>query len=679
MSHVWTEPREHAFRDAYLDWARLIRTRRDMLPPARPDHGTDYAPIFVRLKQASDALAARRNLRALVEDAESPFLMDGAELAALAARIDKPGDLKNLPDEYMVFRRIGTPDGAQADLFDVLDSGMPIQLDSSGPLPQPQAPVPPSPKPGQPIVAILDDGIGFLNARFCRTADTGARRTRFHALWLQALEQQDTTPRGTLAGRILGPDAINQMLDSGDERASYAALNTALYPGQTRDETGFGTTHGTHVLDLAAGADPADADDPARDWPLLGVQLPPESIDDTSGTWFESYLVMGLRWILRQARQVDAGAPVIVNISLGVLAGPKDGSRFVEYQMAREARLWEEVAGQPVRLVWAFGNSYRSSQVARFQLGATPTEITWRVQPDDETASFLELHCPGDASETIEIGLTTPAGSASGLTALKPGEIRSLERPDGAALARLYHVKDRYYDTGTENAAHYVLALAPSRGQKTGEPEAPAGAWRVSIKGTGEALLQVQRDDAIRGSEVRGRQSYLDHPSAYDWDPSRAAYVAPGAGPITDDGTHNALVTPECRQLFCVGAAQRSDRTPQSGIENFRPATYSGQGAAWSVPGPTVVTVVGLGAFSAGVRAAGTLSGSTRRLAGTSAAAGRLTRALALSADRVTANAQDPTSTKLDDINPAFLILAETSDRRLGNAVVDLQGPLPAC
>lgn len=677
MSHVWKEPAEHSFRDAYLDWSRLIEMRRAMLPPARPDRGTEYAPLFVRLTQSEDMQAQRESLDALVQDVDSAFVMDLVELAALQARIANQQDLAKLPDEYMLFRRVGTPDAPQADLFEVIDSGMPIQLDAAGPLPEPPAPIPPSPNPGKPIVAILDDGIGFLNARFCRADDDGTRRTRFHALWLQALDQQDTPPKGTVAGRILGANDINDLLSDRDERASYAALNTALYPDEPRDETAFDTTHGTHVLDLAAGADPADSDDPVRDWPLLGVQLPPETIDDTSGTWFESYLVMGLRWILRQAQDVDPKAPVIVNISLGVLAGPKDGSRFVEYQIAREARTWEAATGQPVRVVWAFGNGFGSDQVARFYAADDPQEITWRVQPDDETASFVEIHVRDGTSEAIEIGLTTPDGAGSGPRALQPGETQSLERPDGAALARIYHVPSRRLDADTVCAAHFVLALAPTRGQKNAEPEAPSGAWLLSVKTPSEALVQVQRDDAIRGAMARGRQSYLDDAGAYGWDAARAAYVGTGAGPITDAGSHNAFVTAECRQVFCVGAALRSKRSAQSAPENFRPAGYTGQGSDWSVHGPTVATVIGLGAFAPGIRAAGTLSGSTRRLAGTSAAAGRLTRALALSADRIIANARRPTSTKLDDIDPAFLILIEAPDPRLGDAIVDLPEPLP--
>lgn len=685
MTQDWTAPRPHAFRDAYLDWSRLIGMRRDMLPPVRPDGGPEYAPVFVRLKPGVSAVAVRTALLAQVENAASPLLMDSTELAFLRDRIDSPEALDGLPDEYMLYRRIGTPDSDHASLFEVLDTGMPIEIDTAGPLPEPPGPVPPSPTPGAPIVAIIDDGIGFLNARFCRTAPGGGLRTRFHGLWLQSLEQHADRPRGAVSGRVLDPGDIDALLAQGDERAAYAATNDALFSPGTRAETAYATTHGTHVLDLAAGADPGDAEDPARGWPLLGVQLPAEAIDDTSGTWFESYLVLGLRWILRQARQVDATAPVIVNISLGVLAGPKDGSRFVEYQMAREARLWETVTGQPVRLVWAFGNSYRSSQVACFHFDGTAEtqEITWRAQPDDETASFVEIHLRGARSDALTVGLTSPDGRDSGLLALQPGEIRSLERPDGAALARIYHVPARHCDETTTCAAHYVLALAPTRGQKPGEAEARAGAWRIALNCTAKAdvLVQVQRDDAIRGSEVRGRQSYLDHPEGYAWDPLRAAYVAPGAGPITDDGCHSALVTAPARQVLAVGAARQAGVDPATEIGAFRPAAYSGQGAPWSVDGPTAATVVGIGAFFGGVRAAGTLTGSTRRLAGTSAAAGRMTRALALSAPLISENTTKSGTQQIDDLDPAKVGLIPTGGlhARLGEAVVDLPAPLPAC
>ena len=686
MSHQWTSPRPHAFREAYLDWSRLIGMRRDMLIPDRPVCSTEYAPVFVRLITGKDPVTARQSLRALLRDESTPLIMDSAELQMLEARITDPKDLSGLPDEYMLYRKVGTADSDHACLFEVLDSGVPVAMSATTALPNQPEPIPASPMPRAPIVALIDDGIGFLNARFCRATRPGQLQTRFHALWLQALEQRTDAPRGAVAGRILGQGDIDAMIASKDERASYATLNAMLFSKGTRRETEFGTTHGTHVLDLAGGADPDDAGDAARDWPLLGVQLPPEAIDDTSGTRVESYLVMGLRWILRTARQVDATAPVIVNLSLGILAGPKDGSRFAEYQIEREARLWEEVTGQPVRLVWAFGNGYRSSQVARltFDDGDSPRRIAWRAQPEDETASFVEIHGRGAQSTGMQVGLRAPDGTNSGLMDIAPGEIRTLERPDGAALARLYHVPERTHDGTTTSPGHYVLALAPTRGRIPAEPEAPAGAWQieVSCSARAEVLIQVQRDDAIRGSRLRGRQSYLDDPAAYGWDPLLAAYVAPdAAGAIDDHGTHNALVTATGRQVFSVGAAQHSGHDPDGGPANYHPAPYSGQGAAWSVAGPTAATAVGSGAFYGGLLATGTFSGSARRLSGTSAAAGLLSRALGLSAARILKNAREGRGDQMDDLDPALLIVVPTDgdESRLGAAIVDHHHRQPTC
>lgn len=664
MGHNWTEPRPHCFDEAYLDWSRLIGQRRDMLPPEAPEHGPEYAPIFVRLRTGGSAVTARQTLLTLVQDRASTLLMDAAETEALAERISEPCDLNELPDEYMLYRRIGTPTSDHANLFDVIDTGTPVKMPGTDPDPQPVPAVPASHSPGAPIVAAIDDGIGFLNARFRRATPDG-HETRFHALWLQSLQQRNATPAGSASGQVLGAKDINGMIAANDERAQYADLNTALFQGQARRETGYSTTHGTHVLDLAAGADPEDADDPARDWPLLAVQLPPESIDDTSGTMFQSYMVMGIRWILRMARQVDPKAPVIVNISLGVLAGPKNGTGFAEHQMAREAQLWERATGQSVQIVWAFGNDFRSSQVARMDLArGVPQKITWRAQPDDETASYIEIHCRGAQADGLRIGLTTPCGTASGLTAMATGEIRSLERPDGAALARIYRVPDRHLDGETTCPGHYILALAPTRGQKMAEAEAPSGAWTVTLDSSAECtvLVQVQRDDAIRGSGIKGRQSYLDDRRAHAWDATRAAYVAPGAeGPICDDGTHSALVTADVPQVRSTGAARLSARTAGPEAGNYRPAAYSAQGADWSVQAPTASTLTGYGDFYGGVRAAGTLTGSTRRLAGTSAAAGRHSRALALAA------------------SGADVPQIVTNDPRLGHSILLVPAPLPPC
>lgn len=680
MVSDWTDPREWSFRDAYLDWTRHLENRRAPLAPADPDPGTALEPVFVRLVQSE--AGSRQRLLDLVSDPASPLFMDPHEEAGLRDRI-ADGSTAGLPDEYALYRRWRTPDSAHADLFEVLDAGMAVcgtQAPSGGPPALPAAERLPA---GTPIVAMIDDGIGFLNARFCKAGPDGLC-TRFRALWLQSLERFSTDTKQITCGQVLDAAAIDAMLDSRDEQGAYATLNAQLYGPRSRRETGHQTTHGTHVLDLAAGADPLDASDPVRGWPLLAVQLPPEAIDDTSGIWFENYMVQGLRWILRQAHRLAPEAPVVVNLSLGVTAGPKDGSRFVEHQMAREAAEWERVKGQPVRLVWAFGNNYRGSQVAHYTfprdacMEDREQHIGWRAQPDDETANYLEIRTRYASSSEVTVSLCSPDGADSGFGPLAPGQVRTLEK-NGKALARLYHVPKRSFGGGVVSPAHYVLALAPTRGRKATEPVAQAGRWTVGLRYGGtaaaQAVVQIQRDDAMRGGRIKGRQSYLDSDTAGAWDAEDMAYVGfAEGGPVRPEGTHCADATAPARQIFSCGAARVSGRAAtRRSAENFRPSRYTAMGASWSIPGPTAATVADTGPFQPGIRAAGTLSGTVRTLNGTSAAAGRLSRALGLSSARIVENAGTTGTTQLDDIAEDAVPRVSTKPAdhaRLGKAII---------
>lgn len=680
MPSDWTDPRDWTSRDAYLDWTRHLAARRAPLHPADPEPAPALEPVFVRLL-APDT-ASRQRLLDLVSDPASPLFMDPHEEARLSERLAE-GAAEGLPDEYALYRRWRTPDSAHADLFEVLDTGIEVSATRRPAGGVPALPAAEELPEGTPVVALIDDGIGFLNARFC-TAGTDGLRTRFRALWLQSLERFSIDTKQITCGQVLDPAAINALLDRRDEQGSYAALNAGLYGPQTRCETARNATHGSHVLDLAAGADPLDASDPVRGWPLLAVQLPPEAIDDTSGIRFENYMVQGLRWILRQAHALAPTAPVIVNLSLGVTAGPKDGSRFVEHQMAREAAEWERVKRQPVRLVWAFGNTYRGSQVAHHAFPAAAaqedreTQIGWRAQPDDETANYLEIRTCNAASTDIEVSVCCPTGAESGFAALAPGQVRTLER-NGKALARLYHVRERRFGGGVVSPAHYVLALAPTRGRKAAEPLADPGRWTLRLRYGGTAaaqvVLQVQRDDAMRGAMVQGRQSYLDCETSGVWDAEEMAYTGFAEdGPVRPEGSHSADATVSARQIFSCGAVRVSGRVAaRRSAENFRPSRYSAMGAAWSVPGPTAATVADTGSFRPGIRAAGTLSGTVRSFNGTSAAAGRLTRALGMSAARIVENASRAETTPLDDIaeDAVPMVATEEADHaRLGKAIV---------
>jgi hypothetical protein len=131
----------------------------------------------------------------------------------------------------------------------------------------------------------------------------------------------------------------------------YASLNSRPFA--------FAQTHGTQVLDLAAGWPMADA---PVDRPIMAVQLRQMATLETWGARLDLFILLGLQRLFYWAdRWTEDGevkrAPLVVNISYGVLAGPKDGSGLIESEIARmvAARIAE---GVPTAVVLPSGNGY---------------------------------------------------------------------------------------------------------------------------------------------------------------------------------------------------------------------------------------------------------------------------------------------------------------------------------
>ncbi|MFN4171029.1 MAG: hypothetical protein ACK4GW_04660 [Pseudorhodobacter sp.] len=493
-----------------------------------------------------------------------------------------------------------------------------------------------------PIVAVIDDGIGFLNMRFCRRdrrKGAAARyRTRFHAIWLQAFRSVPAPAFGAAyvqAGEVLHRPEIDAILAHGprlEESAAYRQLNLQLYEPGAHRSTEYGFSHGTHVLDLAAGADP-ESDDPALDWPLLAVQLPPEAVDNTAGTQLEPCIVEGVRWILRQALRVNGQSPVVINISFATFAGPKDGTKAIEALVAQMAERWQARHGRTVRVVYAWGNSRLHNQGAHLTLApGTAEPVTWRLQPDDFAASFLELR-PGNPTDMARLSVTlTPPGPGAmpqGLGPIPPNMSRPILGPDGRSVGRFYHLGPRVTAPGVVTPAHAVIAMAPSAGE-AGTALIRPGAWVVTVAAqSGGPLplrLEVQRGDTPSGYRLNGRQSYLDDPRAYDYDPESAGWTRPGSDcPITRQASHSSFVTARSDCTYAVAAARDMPGLP--------PSRYSATGAAWTRPEPSLSGIGDRGTALLGMVATGTASGSGRVSNGTSVAAARVSRALATAMD----------------------------------------------
>ena len=618
---------------AYRDWAQTFNTTKRSKSGLRE-------PLLIRLKgeDAETRTEARRWLMLAIETGQ--LQMEAHDRALLRALVDdtrsqieqKQITSEGLPNEiYQVYRELSEKIERLEQYADILQIGAPLRQRGSLPMLQMPGKITFASKRPTPIVAVIDDGIGFLNRRF-RTA---AGDTRVQAIWLQSLNTIPMPGFGgfyVYSGQVLYKPEIDNILSRGaqlDEGAIYRALNDSTVRDGEHRSTEFSYSHGTHILDVAAGAEPGSGA-PAENWPILAVQLPPEAVNNTAGTQLEPSLVQGVRWILAQAEGLNPESPVIINISFGTFAGPKNGTKPIEYLIAQDVAAWEARTGRTARVVYAFGNDRENRQAAYVDLEASGKEaaLTWRIPPDNAASSLVELHAePFTRLSDLELSVTAPSGASFVNVQLPPFTVAPLIDASGATLAQVFHVGAIPIGPGVTKPAHYLVAVPPT---KSGMPAAMGprsehGAWEFRFRQTGTVHMhlraEVQRGDTPVGYRRFGRQSYFDHPDAYAWDPEEAAYTGlESTCPITTRGTHSSFVTAGTRQTLSVAASEGPD---------WDQSPYSSEGAPWTFPAPSL-SAIGDDAPGRGVLAAGTNSGSVKTGQGTSVAAARLTHALAL-------------------------------------------------
>lgn len=635
----WTLSRDAAPHGGYVAWEALHR--------APPPVGSDwYAPVFLRLRQAAGGPADLAGaIRAVL--AEDIFLISRDERAILLSEAEHWGS--GWPHEVRLVAYLAYADLHRVPNYsEVLHVGAPVlmeraslvgrQTGAGSALPLPRHDRAGEPRPAT-IIAAIDDGIAFLNARFRR--DPG--HTRIAGIWLQAPEVLD--PSGVVCGRALFADEIDTLLAGGEREAEvYRAINRSLDNRADQRSTNHLVSHGTHVLDLAAGAAPeGEAEATMRALPILAVQLPPAALRDTSGRRLEGYVVQGLRWLMAQTLRRAAGgpvAPLVVNLSLGSLAGPGNASAFLadwfSYELQRYARLAPDGV---LRIVAAYGNARRARLVARTELRASKDlMLDWRVLPDDHTPSFAELRTGRSRAGALRLTLQPPGDAIPPLDGIpwpEPGECWSVGTPPIAMVTGVAEAEQRMVH----------IAVAPTAGAAT---LSPPGCWKLGVTRDDEApakvSIRVQRDDTPAGYRTLGRQSWLDHPLAWDWDDETRDWTRPlssalasDESPVTREGTAVAFAGATDEAVVFVGSVRRETGDP----DRFRPALYSASGVvapqlSGESVGPTLAALGEDGAILTGRRASGVLSGSVARLSGTSAAAPCVTRALALLIERTT-------------------------------------------
>ena len=323
------------------------------------------------------------------------------------------------------------------------------------------------------MVTIVDTGIDFRHPDF-RTPE-GRSRIAF-------LVDASQARRGTHPELPPEPDmAIYTAADIDATLAAEAAGTTPALRVTSIDDNG----HGTHVAGIAAGNGRATGKGKAAGR-YVGI-APEATICAVKGTrdgdgFADADILDGVRFCLGRAAALRM--PTVVNLSLGSLGGPHDGSSTLEIALD------EIFAGdtRPSRaLVVASGNDGESDVHASASLLDGTHEIPVHVEQLEDPQGLvgdsgfaLELYYeasaagqPGAPPGTLDIELVAPGGKV--LTVAAGGANRGTFAGDGVAVID-------NSDTAPTGLRGAIIVV--SKEGKSSEPGAlKTGDWTVRLRG----------------------------------------------------------------------------------------------------------------------------------------------------------------------------------------------------
>ena len=328
------------------------------------------------------------------------------------------------------------------------------------------------------VVGIVDFGCDFQHRNF--RSPNGA--TRLEAIWHQGGGLATGSPFGY--GRIYEAAEIDAALR---QVTPYAALGY----GPARDTPRSQGTHGTHVMDIAAGnGNGTGVPGFAPDAALIFVDVSSDDIawsgPEVVGTSFGDsvQLLEAVRFIFDRA----GDRPCVINISLGTNGGPHDGTTLVERGLDELAR------EKPNRaIVIAASNSYADGIHASGTVAAgVALDLDWDRPPSSGWQDELEIWYSGN--DVLDVELSMPDGTSLGV--VEPDENGEAQDASGR-IAVLVSNRTKDPTNGDNMIGIYV------------RDGLPTGRWRVRLRGKQGTSVAfhawIERDDNSQASFLTHR------------------------------------------------------------------------------------------------------------------------------------------------------------------------------
>jgi subtilisin family serine protease len=463
------------------------------------------------------------------------------------------------------------------------------------------------------VIGIIDDGCALAHPKFLNLASGGKLESRVLSLWDQSGAGNPaagwTKPNG-----YDGLEITNSALD--------IVIGKHTHDGVVDEDKVYGdlryipadlATHGTHVMDIAAGNEQSlmGTEGVAPRAHIIFVQLPAAAIASGGGALGMS-IVDGVNYIFAKA----GSKPTVINISYGGYFGPHDGTSFVEE--AIDAAL----AQSNRAVVVSAGNGYEADCHAHADLARKHDRrcLRWIVKPEDPTPNDLEVWYNRDA--TLALFLTAPDGTALGPVALgaRPHKIKIGSKVIGS-------ITHKRTTTGSQpNLIRIYLNQTTAKATSAGSNPAPSGTWQVELENVGNVAATldawIERDTSGRPGGARRQQSHF-HPDDADARGTLASYATGNLA--VSVGAYNTATDEVCRYSAC-GPTRDGRNKPD-------------------VLAPAEEEAAGRGILSASSRSA-----QPTRMNGTSAAAPQVTGLIALLFQYATAIGKTLSATEVLDL-----------------------------